>query len=558
MKMELKNLTEKLCVSPQLSPADVASIAVMGFKSIVCNRPDGESEDQTSFADIEAAARELGLSCVYQPVEPGKIGDDQVSKFADAIDELAGPVLAYCRTGTRSATLWALSEGKSRPVPDILLRAKAAGFDLASSARRIANGGRLARAEADLRRDVVIVGGGAAGIATASSLLKRSPGLSVTIIDPAETHYYQPGWTLVGAGVFESSETARPMANVIPRGVEWIKRGVVAFEPENDCVILEGCYVVQYKRLIVAPGLKLNWAGIEGLEETLGKNGVTSNYRYDLAPYTWELVRNFARGRAVFTQPLVPIKCAGAPQKVMYLSADHWRRFGRLGAVDIEFDLAGAALFGVPDYVPALMEYVRKYNIKLNFGHTLTAVDGPGHKAWFKTTAADGTVSTIETAFDLLHVTPPQIAPDFIRASALADQGGWCDVDHATLRHKKFSNVYSLGDVCSTPNAKTAAAARKQAPIVAQNLLVDMGLNRQMAEYDGYGSCPLTVERGKIVLAEFCYGGKLKPTFPAFLIDGTKPSRAAWILKEQILPSLYWNAMLKGREWMAKPKPISR
>ena len=407
-----------------------------------------------------------------------------------------------------------------------------------------------------------MVGGGAAGIAIAASLKARKPDLDVAIIDPAEIHYYQPGWTMVGGGIFKASDTARTMASQIPSGVHWIKAAVAAFEPENNSVVLEGCRVVKYGSLVVAPGLKLNWNGIEGLTDTLGRNGVTSNYRYDLAPYTWQLVEGLKGGRAVFTQPPMPIKCAGAPQKAMYLSADHWRRQDVLKDIKIDFFNSGAVLFGVKEYIPALMEYVERYGIDLNFQHTLTKIDGPARKAWFTRTDAAGAKSEMETDFDMIHVVPPQVAHDFLRVSPLADAGGWMDVDQATLRHKRFTGVYGLGDACNAPNAKTAAAARKQAPIVAHNLLKDMAAARQDssvvadAAYDGYGSCPLTVERGRIVLAEFGYGGKLLPSFPSWVVDGTRPSRLAWTLKERILPPLYWKGMLRGREWMAKPELV--
>jgi sulfide:quinone oxidoreductase len=344
------------------------------------------------------------------------------------------------------------------------------------------------------------------------------------------------------------------MAAVLPRGVHWIKAGVAAFEPERCAVALEGCRVVNYKTLIVCPGLKLDWNAIEGLPETLGRNGVTSNYRYDLAPYTWRLVRDLQAGRALFTRPPMPIKCAGAPQKAMYLSSDHWRRAGRLGQIDVEFFNAGAVLFGVADYVPALMEYVKRYDIALNFGYNLSSIDGPGKRAIFSRAREDGSVESVTRDFDMIHVVPPQTAPDFIRVSPLADKAGWVDVDPATLRHKTYANVFALGDVANTTNAKTAAAARKQAPVVAHNVLAGLGKVHGEAVYDGYGSCPLTVERGKIVLAEFLYGGKLAPTLPTWLIDGKRPSRLAWLLKERILPPLYWQAMLKGHEWFVRPE----
>ncbi|MBC5783189.1 TIGR01244 family phosphatase [Ramlibacter sp. USB13] len=554
--MEIRSLAPELAVAGQVRPEDVQAIARAGYRAIVCNRPDGEGADQPGFAEIERAAKEHGLAARYLPAESGKVTDEQGRDFGRLLQELPGPVLAYCRTGMRSTTMWALSQATRRTLPDILQRAAAAGHDLKGVVRRIANGGKTPVEVVDASHAVVIVGGGAAGIAVASSLLRRQPHLDVAIIDPADVHYYQPGWTLVGAGVFEARETARTMASVLPRGVHWIKGAVAAFEPERDAVILDGCRVVKYRHLVVAPGLKLDWDAIPGLPETLGRNGVTSNYRYDLAPYTWQLVQQLRRGRAVFTQPPMPIKCAGAPQKAMYLSADLWRRAGVLPDVEVAFCSAGPALFGVQDYVPALMEYVRKYGIQLNFGQNLVSVDGPARQATFATTGPDGSRQLVTRAFDMLHVVPPQKAPDFVRVSPLADAAGWVDVDPATLRHRKYANVFALGDAGNMPNAKTAAAARKQAPVVAHNVLAARGNAGGEARYDGYGSCPLTVEKGKIVLAEFLYGGRLAPSFPSWLIDGTRPSRLAWYLKERILPPLYWQGMLKGKEWMAQPERV--
>jgi len=554
--MDIKKLTAGLAVSQQIGASDLQAIKAAGFRAIVCNRPDGEGSDQPNFSEIEAAARELGIEAHYLPVESGKVGDGDAAQFGELMQALPKPLLAYCRTGMRAATLWALSEASSRTLPDIVAACKAAGYDLSAQARRIANGGKVPVGVTVASHDIVIVGAGAAGVAAASSLLARDRTLDIAIIDPADVHYYQPGWTMVGAGVVDPRTTAREMAAVLPHNVHWMKAAVVAFEPEKNSVVLEGCRVVSYRQLIVCPGLKLDWHAIDGLSETLGQNGVTSNYRYDLAPYTWQLVRELKGGRALFTQPPMPIKCAGAPQKAMYLSSDHWRRSGRLEQIDVQFFNAGAVLFGVADYVPALMEYVKRYDIALNFGFNLSAIDGPSKRAIFRRTLENGSVESVTREFDMIHVVPPQKAPDFIRVSPLADKAGWVDVDQATLRHKTYSNVFALGDAANTPNAKTAAAARKQAPVVAHNVLAALGKVRGEAAYDGYGSCPLTVERGKIVLAEFLYGGKVAPTLPTWLIDGKRPSRLAWLLKERILPPLYWQGMLKGREWMAQPELV--
>jgi sulfide:quinone oxidoreductase len=556
--MTLKMLTKTISVTAQIQPGDMEQLAAQGFRSVVCNRPDGEGADQPSFAELEEVARKHGLTAAYLPVVSGKVTDNDASTFGDLLDRLPAPTVAYCRTGTRSATLWALAEaGRHRSMPDIMAATKAAGYDLQGVARRVANGGRIPTDGNELRHEVVIVGGGAAGIAVASSLRARKPDLDVAIIDPADIHYYQPGWTMVGGGAFKPATTAKTMASLIPSGVHWIKAAVAAFEPENNAVILEGCRIVKYGRLVVAPGLKLNWNAVEGLTDTLGRNGVTSNYRYDLAPYTWELVQALKGGHAVFTQPPMPIKCAGAPQKSMYLSAHHWQRQGVLKDIKIDFFNAGGVLFGVKEYVPPLMKYIERYGVNLNFQQNLTRIDGPARRVWFTRTDADGNKTEVETTFDMIHVVPPQVAPDFLRVSPLADAAGWIDVDQASLRHKKYEDIYGLGDACNAPNAKTAAAARKQAPIVAHNLLKDMGaIKAADAVYDGYGSCPLTVERGRIVLAEFGYGGKLLPSFPSWLVDGQKPSRLAWILKERMLPFVYWKAMLRGREWMATPELV--
>ena len=554
--MDLKRISSELTVSPQITPSDVDVLKAQGFRAIICNRPDGEGPDQPNFEEIRRAAEKAGLEARYIPIQTGLVRDEDADQFGAALRELPGPVLAYCRSGTRSATMWSLAKAKTLPMAQILGATKAAGYDMNGVARRIANGGKTPTDTGDASYSVVIVGGGAGGIAVAASLKARKPGLSIAIIDPADVHYYQPGWTMVGGGIFEAQDTAKTMASLIPNGVHWIKAAVAAFEPANNAVILDGCRVVKYDRLVVCPGIKLDWAAVEGLEETLGRNGVTSNYRYDLAPYTWQLVKDMREGRALFTQPPMPIKCAGAPQKALYLSGDAWFRRGVLKNIDIQFMNAGGVLFGVKDYVPALEKYIEKYGAKLNFFHNLVSVDGPAKKAVFEVKKPDTEVSRVEVEFDMMHVCPPQTAPDFIRVSPLADAAGWVDVDQATLRHKTYDNIWSLGDVMNAPNAKTAAAARKQAPTVADNIVADISGRSAVSQYDGYGSCPLTVERGKIVLAEFGYGGTLLPSFPKALIDGTKPSRAAWFLKERILPPIYWKAMLKGKEWMAKPEKL--
>ncbi|MCC2662493.1 MAG: family phosphatase [Geminicoccaceae bacterium] len=559
--MKIAELTPFLAVSPQIAEADLGALAAQGFQAVINNRPDGEAEDQPESAALAAAAGRVGLEYRRVPVVSGKITDEDVASFAQALDEVKGPVLAFCRTGTRSTTLWALAEARHLAPEAILATAAEAGYDLAAlkprldvrwrSAELATSPGRVVEFAPRETHDVVIVGGGSAGIATASSLLRRRPSLKIAVIEPRERHYYQPGWTLVGGGVFDRAKTERTMASVMPRGVRWIRGAVAAFEPERNRVVLEDGSRIAYRTLVAAPGIELHWAGVEGLQETLGRNGVTSNYLFEMAPYTWELVQTLKDGRALFSQPPMPIKCAGAPQKAMYLACDAWLRRGVLQDVAVEFHTATPVLFGVKEFVPPLMAYVKKYDVALNLTSNLKAVDGPGRKAWFEVKRSDGTSQTVERPFDMIHVCPPQRAPAFVRDSALADAAGWIEVSPETLQHPRYGNVFSLGDACSAPNAKTAAAARKQAPVVALNVLAVLDGHGPRALYDGYGSCPLTVERGKILLAEFGYGGKLLPTFP--FIEATKPSRLAWLLKEKMLPTIYWALMLKGREWLAKP-----
>lgn len=555
--MKTGKINQEISVADQLLVDDLPLLAAQGFKSIFCHRPDGEGPDQPNFQEINDAAKALGMHTAYLPVTSGKISDEEVAAFATQFQQAPKPVMAYCRSGMRAITLWSLQAAAHTALPELLSIGQQAGYDLSGLTMRLAAGKHTGQAPIS-HYTVVIVGGGAAGVAVASSLLARDASLEIALIDPAETHYYQPGWTLVGGGVFSAESTVKTMASVIPAGVKWIKAAVAGFDPQQDRLILEGCRLVSYEKLIVCPGIKLNWGAIAGLNETLGRNGVTSNYRYDLAPYTWELVSQLKRGKAVFTQPPMPIKCAGAPQKAMYLSGDHWWRTGVLKDIQIDFYNAGAVLFGVKAYVPALMEYVEKYHGQLHFAHRLTKVDGDAQRAWFAHTLADGSIQEEETDFDLLHVVPPQHTPDFIRVSPLADAAGWIDVNPDTLQHKHFPNIYALGDAANSPNAKTAAAARKQAPVVATNLLFDLRRGQKRAAYDGYGSCPLTVERGKVVLAEFGYGGRLLPSFPQWLLNGQQPSRLAWILKERLLPPIYWKGMLKGHEWLATPQDLAR
>ncbi|MDX1490342.1 MAG: TIGR01244 family sulfur transferase [Pseudohongiellaceae bacterium] len=561
--MRILTIDDTLTASAQLEVEDVAVLHEQGVSILVCNRPDNEAEGQVNVSEISAAAAALGMSVVSMPFRSGQQTEAQIEDFYRIFSgaESAGKkVHAYCRTGNRSICLWAAASVKNgADVKAVTDKANALGVDVAEAIAPFtatpsqAKGGGVQGRAASAAYDVVIVGAGSGGIAVAESIRKRDASLRLALIDPSEVHYYQPGWTMVGGGVFKRENTKRRMVDLIPRNVSWVKQAVTAFSPVDNAVHLDNGQSVVYKQLIVCPGLELNWDGVKGLRETLGKNGVTSNYAYDLAPYTWELVQGLEKGKAIFTQPPMPIKCAGAPQKALYLSADHWLKSGVLKNIDIDFCNAGAVLFGVAAYVPALQEYIDKYNANVHYKHTLVEIDGEQHKAYFK---VDGQEELVCKEFDMIHVCPPQKSPSFIAESELADASGWLDVDQFSLRHKKFDNVWGLGDVMNTPNAKTMAAVRKQVPVVAANIVSTLRQQELKDGYDGYGSCPLTVERGKIVLAEFGYGGKLLPSFPRFLLNGLVATRRAWWLKKSLLPFVYWHAMLKGREWLAGSKDL--
>ena len=365
----------------------------------------------------------------------------------------------------------------------------------------------------------------------------------MVVIDPADYHYYQPAWTLVGGGQYDVTKTQRRMRACIPEGVELIADEVTAFDPEHNAVILKGGARIEYKYLVVAAGIQLNWGAIEGLSETLGQNCVTSNYRYDLAPYTWECIRQFQGGVALFTQPPMPIKCAGAPQKILYLAADHFHR--KKIPADIRFCTPTPSMFSVPFYAKALDQVMSAYQAKPYFGHRLVKVDGPSKTAFFEVVTDSG--KTIQPMkFDMLHVVPPQSAPRFISESLLADPAGWLEVDKGTLRHVRYSNIFGIGDCTSTPNSKTAAAVKNQIPVVVFNLMAALAGRDKTITYDGYASCPLTTSVGKVMLAEFCYDGVIATSFP---LDPRIPRPIYWRLKQSFLPYLYWSILLKGKKW---------
>jgi len=394
-----------------------------------------------------------------------------------------------------------------------------------------------------VKHQIVIVGGGNAGISVASKLLLKNKQLDIAIIDPAEKHYYQPAWTLVGGGAFNINDTVRSEASVMPKQAHWIQQKVNTFLPDVNKVTLGDGSEVEYEYLVVAPGIQLNWSAIKGLTETLGKNGVCSNYSFQTANYTWECIKNFKGGRAIFTNPNTPVKCGGAPMKIMFLATDYFRKHGLLNKTQVEYWSGGTRLFGVEKYENTLKKVASRGNIKTQFFVRLDEIDGPAKKAKFVGFGEQNKEEEYWVNFDMIHVTPPQSAPDFVRNSPLANASGWVDVDKNTLQHVKFANIFSLGDASSLPTSRTGAAIRKQAPVLVQNLLSLMNAQPITASYNGYTSCPLVTGYGKLVLAEFDYNNQPMETFP---FDQSKERWTMWILKTKILPWMYWHKILPG------------
>ena len=396
------------------------------------------------------------------------------------------------------------------------------------------------------KHQVLIIGGGTAGITVAAILKRKKAELDIAIIEPSEDHYYEPLWTFVAGGVFKKEDSRREESNLIPDGVTWIKDFATSIDPDVQTVSVAGGETVGYDYLIVCPGIQIDWDKIDGLVDTIGQNGVCCNYDYNLVDYTWECLKTLEGGHALFTQPSTPVKCGGAAQKIMYLTADNLNQRGRLDRSEIHFFTPGGTVFGVDGFRETLLDVIDRYGIEVHFKHELVAIDGERKSSRFKVTSPGGETSYVDEPFDMIHVTPPQSAPHFVAVSPLANKGGWLDVSAETLQHVRYPNVFGVGDVLGTPNAKTGAAVRRQAPIVVHNLLRVMasGELSESKSYNGYSSCPVITGYGKLVLAEFGYDNEPMPSFP---IDTTKERFSMYVLKKYGLPWMYWNLMLKGK-----------
>ncbi|AFZ48758.1 FAD-dependent pyridine nucleotide-disulfide oxidoreductase [Cyanobacterium stanieri PCC 7202] len=386
---------------------------------------------------------------------------------------------------------------------------------------------------------ILIIGGGAGGVTVAAQLMKKNNNLNIAIVEPSENHYYQPAWSLVGGGVYEFEDTVKHEEKLIPRGVTWIKDFAENIDPEQNQVTTRAGQTLNYDYLVVCPGVQINWDTITGFKDTVGKNQVTSNYVKEVVNYTWETIDNFKGGTAIFTFPAGAIKCPGAPQKIMYMAEEAFAKKGIRDKTKIIYANATGKMFGVPAYCKPLEEIVERKGIEVKYGHNLIELKPDTKEAVFAVNGGEN----VTIKYDMIHVSPAMKTPDFLQGSAISNEGGWVDVDQYTCQHNKYPNVFALGDASSLPTSKTAAAIRKEAPVVVSNLLALMAKQNPADKYGGYACCPLITGYGKTIMAEFDYSKEPTPSFP---LDPTKERASMWMVKKYVLPWLYWNRMLKG------------
>ena len=391
--------------------------------------------------------------------------------------------------------------------------------------------------------EVLILGGGTAGLTVASQLASRIGGSRLGIVEPSTTHYYQPLWTLVGGGIFSREESARAEGDLMPDAVTWIRDAVTAVDPTTRSVVTSASGTLTYDFLVVAPGVVPQWTAIPGLAESVGQPGtaVTSNYSYDTVASTWEAIRSFRGGTALFTEPITPVKCGGAPQKIMYLAEEAFRANGVRDNSRVVFMNAKPTLFTAPYYIPALERVIESRGMEVQLGQELVALHPDAHEAVFNDVKTGGEQVM---HYDMIHVTPPLSPPDFVRTGPLANPDGWVEVDKFSLQHVRYPEVFGLGDASNLPTSKTGAAVRKQAPVVVENLLALRAGQPLSARYDGYTSCPVVTGRGKLIMAEFNYAKEPVESFP---VDQRVERFSMYALKAHMLPRLYWHGMLRGR-----------
>ncbi|XP_046931106.1 sulfide:quinone oxidoreductase, mitochondrial [Lynx rufus] len=389
--------------------------------------------------------------------------------------------------------------------------------------------------------EVLVLGGGSGGITMAARMKRRVGAENVAVVEPSERHFYQPIWTLVGAGAKQLSSSGRPTASVIPSGVEWIKARVIELNPDKNCIHTDNGKEISYKYLIIALGIQLDYEKIKGLPEGFEHPKIGSNYSVKTVEKTWKALQDFKEGNAIFTFPNTPVKCAGAPQKIMYLSEAYFRKTGKRSKANIIFNTSLGAIFGVKKYAAALQEIIQERDLTVNYKQNLIEVRADRQEAVFENLDKPGETQVI--SYEMLHVTPPMSPPDVLKTSPVADAAGWVDVDKETLQHKKYPNVFGIGDCTNLPTSKTAAAVAAQSGILDRTISLVMKNQTPTKKYDGYTSCPLVTGYNRVILAEFDYNAQPLETFP---FDQSKERLSMYLMKADLMPFLYWNMMLRG------------
>ncbi len=437
------------------------------------------------------------------------------------------------------------------PRPDASRRRALQALALAPAAATVA-GAPAARAAAPLESNahIVIAGSGLGGIAVAHRLRKLLDGARITIVDRKEEHNYQPGYTLVATGVWPIDKVRDRNADLQPAGIEWVKDMVAGFDPAANTVVTAGGQRIRYDFLVVATGLHLDYGLIEGMDvAAIGREGLGSVYHSaPAAAATWKAMQAYVAkgGNALMTLPATPIKCAGAPLKMTFMLRDRLQQAGTADKSKVVFQSALGSVFGLKAINDNVLDRWKALGVDVEFTQKLVAVDIGRRRATFTTPEGDRQ----ELPYDFLHVVPPMRAPDAVKSSDLAWKegpfaaGGWLEVDKTTLQHRRYPNVFGIGDINGTPRGKTAATVKKSAPLVAHNLVETIAGRKPDAAFDGYTSCPLIVREGSALLIEFDYDGKLIPSLPG--LDPMQDSYFAWLMKYRLLKPAYL-AVLKGR-----------
>lgn len=406
---------------------------------------------------------------------------------------------------------------------------------------------------------IVIIGGGAAGISMAARLLHWLDNPDITIIDPSDKHFYQPGFTLISAGVYKPEDVWKTQESCMPKGVKWIKDTVAEVDPIwNQVTTVSGKEKITYDFLVLAPGLQINWEGVEGItQQTLGQGNAHCIYDFEGAQKTWKAIQEFAKtgGKGVYADTYTKHKCGGAPKKVCLLSEHYMRKQNVRDKVDLHYFTAEHQLYDVPYFTPRLEEIYKERNIPINLNVQVKGVDlekKQVHMERIETVGDQKITTPFVEDYDFLHFTPPMSAPDFVRDAGLGWTEGklaaeaWAMVDKETLVHKKYPNIIALGDVAGIPTSKTSAAVRVQAPIAAKNLISLMEGKEPVEKYNGYAACPIVTDYGHVLLCEFDYDKNAQVSFPFTLIDTSREQWLAWLLKVYILKPLYFYGMLNG------------